>query len=71
MRSRLKGEITELRANITKLNLMIEKAETFRSEPTNQMKHELQNLSKENEALKSKLTETHFELAIIKSELAI
>ncbi|VDN94966.1 unnamed protein product [Brugia pahangi] len=71
MRSQLKGEITELRANIAKMNLMIEKAGTFCNEPTNQMKHELQNLSEENVALKSKLTETHLELAIIKSELAI
>uniref|UniRef100_A0A0R3R0N5 Tick transposon n=1 Tax=Brugia timori TaxID=42155 RepID=A0A0R3R0N5_9BILA len=71
MRSQLKGEITELRANIAKMNLMIEKAGTFCSEPTNQMKHELQNLSEENIVLKLKLTETHFELAIIKSELAI
>uniref|UniRef100_A0A0R3S720 EF-hand domain-containing protein n=1 Tax=Elaeophora elaphi TaxID=1147741 RepID=A0A0R3S720_9BILA len=71
IRCRLEGEVTELRTNITKMKMMVKKAGTSRSEPANQVKHKLQNLSQENEVLKSKLAETHFELAIIKSELAI
>ncbi|VDK87539.1 unnamed protein product [Onchocerca ochengi] len=71
MRSRLEGEITELKINIAKMKLIVKKAETFRNEPTNQVKHKLQNLSQENQVLKSKLAEAHFELSIVKSELAV
>lgn len=42
MRSRLEGEITELKINIAKMKLIVKKAETFRNEPTNQVKHKLQ-----------------------------
>ncbi|VDK70510.1 unnamed protein product [Onchocerca ochengi] len=53
------------------MKLIVKKAETFRNEPTNQVKHKLQNLSQENQVLKSKLAEAHFELSIVKSELAV
>lgn len=42
MRSRLEGEVNELRTNIAKMKLMMKNAETFHSEPKNQVKHKLQ-----------------------------
>ncbi|VDK49871.1 unnamed protein product [Gongylonema pulchrum] len=80
MRLHLEAEMTELKANIARMKIIEKRAQASRNEPSSEVKSKLQkkfraagdfqDLSQENQALKSKLAESHLELAIIKSELA-